>query len=116
VTEDAAEFAAPSPDDELPAGPGDAPVDVTIDDEPAVSPRAARVEDDPHGGLPIEETAGAPNPDEEGDTAVEETEAADTPVDVSGGVGLEKTLEGHARTEGEVLYTGRDTDAEDANA
>ena len=83
VTEDAAEFTPPGPDDEIPAGPGDAPVDVTIDDEPAVSPRAGHVEDDPYGGVPIEPTAGAPNPDEDGDTAVEEETAAE-PTTVAG--------------------------------
>jgi N utilization substance protein A len=40
--------------DEFPAGPGDAPVAVQVDDEPPVSPEAERVEDDPDGGVPIE--------------------------------------------------------------
>jgi len=81
VTEDASEFAAPSPEEEIPAGPGDAPVDVTIDDEPPVSPRAGHVEDDPHAGIPIEQTPSARDSDA-----------------------------------GEAVYTGRDTDTEDANA
>jgi N utilization substance protein A len=54
VTEDADEFPPLDPDDELPAGPGDAPVLVANDDEPVVSPRAGHREDDPHGGVPIE--------------------------------------------------------------
>jgi N utilization substance protein A len=62
--------------DVAPAGPGDAPLDVVNDDEPEVSPRARQVEDDPHAGIPIEETAGAPNTDEDGDTAVEEQTSA----------------------------------------
>jgi N utilization substance protein A len=40
--------------DEFPAGPGDAPVEATVDDEPAVSPEAGHVEDDPAGGVPID--------------------------------------------------------------
>jgi N utilization substance protein A len=40
--------------DVIPAGPGDAPIDVTIDDEPVISPEAGHVEDDPLGGVPIE--------------------------------------------------------------
>src|SRR5215216_3147511 len=55
--------------DAAPAGPGDAPVDVANDDEPEVSPGARHVEDDPHAGIPIEETAGAPNVNQDGDTA-----------------------------------------------
>jgi N utilization substance protein A len=81
VTEDSAEFAPPSPEEEFPAGPGDAPVDVTIDGEPPVSPRAGHVEDDPHAGIPIEQTPSARDSDA-----------------------------------GEAVYTGRDTDTEDANA
>jgi transcription termination/antitermination protein NusA len=69
--------------DVAPAGPGDAPVEVVNDDEPEVSPRAHHVEDDPHAGIPIEETAAAPNPNEHGDTAVEEQTAA-APVAVEG--------------------------------
>jgi transcription termination/antitermination protein NusA len=40
--------------DEFPAGPGDAPVETTVDDEPPVSPEAGHAEDDPAGGVPIE--------------------------------------------------------------
>jgi N utilization substance protein A len=56
VTEDAAEFGNPAPE-EFPAGPGDAPVpgpDETLESG-AAHPR--RVEDDPNGGIPIEEGA-----------------------------------------------------------
>jgi N utilization substance protein A len=71
--------------DVVPAGPGDAPVPGarSADEEPEVSPRARHVEDDPHAGIPIEVTAGAPNPDEDGDTAVEEQTAA-APAAVEG--------------------------------
>jgi N utilization substance protein A len=53
VTEDAAEFGAPDPGEEFPAGPGDAPVageDETLESG-AVAP--VRVEDDPDEGVPI---------------------------------------------------------------
>jgi len=100
------------------AGPGDAVVagaDETLETDASA---AERVHDDPLGGVPVEQGAGAANVDETGDTDVEQTEAAavDTPVDVTGGAGLETTLEGHDRTAGEVLYTGPDTEREDANA
>src|SRR5215217_5068491 len=77
------------------AGPGDAVVagaDETLETGGAAP---ERVHDDPLGGIPVEVTAGAPNADEDGDTKVEETEAAavDIPVDVTGGAGLETTLE-----------------------
>ena len=61
--------------------------------------------------MPAQATAGAPSPEEDGDTAVEETVAA--PVDVTGGAGLEQTLEGHDRTIGDVLYTGPDIEEEE---
>jgi len=104
--------------DAAPAGPGDAVVagaDETLETGGAAP---ERVHDDPLGGIPVEATSGAPNPDEDGDTKVEETESAavDTPVDVTGGAGLETTLEGHDRTVGDVLYTGPDSGREDANA
>jgi N utilization substance protein A len=104
--------------DTAPAGPGDAVVagaDETLETGGAAP---ERVHDDPLGGIPIEQSAGAPSVDEDGDTDVEQTEAAavDTPVDVTGGAGIETTLEGHDRTAGEVLYTGPDTEREDANA
>ena len=86
------------------AGPGDAPVpgdDETLETGAA---RPERVEDDPTGGIPYE----APDGDGDGDRA-------QTPVDVTGGAGLETTLEGHERTAGEVLYTGPETDRENAN-
>jgi N utilization substance protein A len=54
VTEDAAEFAPLGPDEEFPAGPGDAPVageDETLESG-AVQPR--HVVDDPNAGIPIE--------------------------------------------------------------
>jgi len=100
------------------AGPGDAVVagaDETLESGGAM-PR--RVHDDPLGGIRVEATAGAPNANEDGDAGGEETEAAavDTPVDVTGGAGLETTLEGHDRTHGDVLYTGPDSQREDANA
>jgi N utilization substance protein A len=101
VTEDAAAFGAPPPGEEFAAGPGDAPVagaDETLESGGA---HPQRVEDDPTGGIPFERGDG---------------EAPATPVDVTGGAGLETTLEGHERTEGEVLYTGPDGDREDANA
>src|SRR5829696_3252987 len=104
--------------DAAPAGPGDAVVagaDETLETGGAAP---VRVHDDPLGGIPVEATSGASNPDEDGDTKVEETESAavDTPVDVTGGAGLETTLEGHDRTVGDVLYTGPDSGREDANA
>jgi len=104
--------------DAAPAGPGDAVVagaDETLETGGAAP---ERVHDDPLGGIPVEATSGAPNRDEHGDTKVEETESAavDTPVDVTGGAGLETTLEGHDRTVGDVLYTGPDSGREDANA
>jgi N utilization substance protein A len=74
------------------AGPGDAPVageDETLETGGA---QPQRVEDDPHAGIPIEVVA------------VEEQ--IETPVDVTGGAGLEQTLEGHATTEGEPPYEG----------
>jgi N utilization substance protein A len=43
---------------ESPAGPGDAPVEGSVDDEPAVSPAAGHAEDDPTGGVPLEAAAG----------------------------------------------------------
>jgi N utilization substance protein A len=69
---------------------------------------------------PAEPVAGEPATPEEGDTAVEVVAAAsepadgelETPVDVTGGVGLETTLEGHETTTGEVLYTGAETEEE----
>jgi N utilization substance protein A len=57
VTEDAAEFGNAEPE-EFPAGPGDAPVageDQTLETGAA---NPVRVEDDPHGGIPVVE-AGA---------------------------------------------------------
>src|SRR5215216_2616655 len=100
------------------SGPGEG---VPGDPEGSPADRGApggpdRVEDNPTGGIPLEETAGAVNPDEDGDTAVEQTEAAavDTPVDVTGGAGVETTLEGHERTTGDVLYTGPDIDRGEA--
>ncbi|HEY2326153.1 MAG TPA: transcription termination factor NusA [Gaiellaceae bacterium] len=56
VTEDAAEFGNPEPE-EFPAGPGDAPVageDQTLETGAA---HPVRVEDDPNGGIPIEQEA-----------------------------------------------------------
>jgi N utilization substance protein A len=55
VTEDAAEFGPPDPEDEFPAGPGDAPVageDETLDTG-AGHAHHRHVEDDPDGGIPI---------------------------------------------------------------
>jgi transcription termination/antitermination protein NusA len=55
VTEDAAEFGPPGPEDEFPAGPGDAPVageDETLDTG-AGHAHHRHVEDDPDGGIPI---------------------------------------------------------------
>jgi N utilization substance protein A len=98
------------------AGPGDAVVAGADETLETGGPTPERVHDDPLGGIPVE-TAGAPNADEDGDTRVEETEpTVDTPVDVTGGAGLATTLEGHDRTVGDVLYTGPDTEREDANA
>jgi transcription termination/antitermination protein NusA len=58
VTEDAAEFGDLDPEDEFPAGPGDAPV--RGEDETPASGQAHRwVEDDPDGGVPIEHVARA---------------------------------------------------------
>jgi N utilization substance protein A len=54
VTEDSAEFAPLGPDEEFPAGPGDAPVpgeDETLESGPV---QVKRVEDDPNAGIPIE--------------------------------------------------------------
>jgi transcription termination/antitermination protein NusA len=57
VTEDSAEFAPLDPDDdEMPAGPGDAPV-AAIAEEVPISPEAGHAEDDPDGGIPFETTA-----------------------------------------------------------
>jgi N utilization substance protein A len=55
VTEDAAAFGNPEPE-ELPAGRGDAPVDVSIDDEPAVSPRAGH-DDEAVEPVPVADAA-----------------------------------------------------------
>jgi N utilization substance protein A len=55
VTEDAAEFGPPDPEDEFPAGPGDAPVageDETLDTG-AGHAHHRHVEDDPEGGIPV---------------------------------------------------------------
>jgi N utilization substance protein A len=57
VTEDAAAFEDPEPDDAFPAGPGDAPVageDQTLDSG-AGHAHHQHVEDDPNAGIPIEE-------------------------------------------------------------
>jgi transcription termination/antitermination protein NusA len=54
VTEDSAEFAPLDPDEEFPAGPGDAPVageDETLESGPV---QQKHVEDDPNAGIPIE--------------------------------------------------------------
>jgi N utilization substance protein A len=59
VTEDAAAFGDPAPE-ELPAGPGDAPVpgeDATLDSG-AAHALHRHVEDDPHAGVPVVEEAG----------------------------------------------------------
>jgi N utilization substance protein A len=59
VTEDAAEFPASDPEDEFPAGPGDAPVageDETLETGEAQSEHRY-VEDDPNEGIPIETVA-----------------------------------------------------------
>src|SRR5207249_5901099 len=56
VTEDAAAFAPPDPEDEFPAGPGDAPVpgeDETLETG-AAHAHHRHVEDDPTGGVPVE--------------------------------------------------------------
>jgi N utilization substance protein A len=53
VTEDAAEFGGAAPD-EFPAGPGDAPVAGEDETLESGGPPVVRVEDDPHGGIPIE--------------------------------------------------------------
>jgi len=66
VTEGAEEFSSSGPDDELPAGPGDAPVDAPRDDEaPQISPEAGYMEDDPDGGVPIERTDGGAQAEEQ---------------------------------------------------
>ena len=60
VTEDAAAFGNPEPE-ELPAGPGDAPVageDQTLESGPSHA-HHRHVEDDPDGGVPIERVAAA---------------------------------------------------------
>src|SRR5579885_1698226 len=60
VTEDAAEFGNPEPE-ALPAGPGDAPVageDATLETG-AAQALQRHVEDDPLGGVPVVEEAGA---------------------------------------------------------
>ena len=54
VTEDAAQLGEPDPEEEFPAGPGDAPVageDATLESGAVV---VERVEDDPLGGVPVE--------------------------------------------------------------
>jgi N utilization substance protein A len=59
VTEDAAEFPASDPEDEFPAGPGDAPVageDETLETGEAQAEHRY-VEDDPNEGIPIETVA-----------------------------------------------------------
>src|SRR5690242_20135886 len=64
VTEDASAFPPGDPDDEFPAGPGDAPVageDETLDTG-AAHAHHRHVEDDPTGGVPIE--AAAPGDEE----------------------------------------------------
>jgi N utilization substance protein A len=56
VTEDAAAFPAPDPEEQFAAGPGDAPVageDQTLDTG-AAHAQHRHVEDDPDGGVPIE--------------------------------------------------------------
>jgi N utilization substance protein A len=57
VTEGEEEFTPVAAEEEFPAGPGDAPVAVQIDDEPPVSPEAGHMVDDPDGGIPIERRA-----------------------------------------------------------
>jgi len=59
VTEDAAEFDAPGPEDEFPAGPGDAPVageDETLETG-AAQAEHRYVQDDPNDGIPFETAA-----------------------------------------------------------
>ncbi|HVU79654.1 MAG TPA: hypothetical protein VHC67_18925, partial [Gaiellaceae bacterium] len=61
VTEDAAQLGAPGPEEEFPAGPGDAPVageDETLESGAVV---LQRVEDDPNGGIPVEVEEAEPN-------------------------------------------------------
>jgi hypothetical protein len=56
VTEDGAAFPALDPEEEFPAGPGDAPVpgeDETLETG-AAHAHHQHVEDDPHAGVPIE--------------------------------------------------------------
>jgi N utilization substance protein A len=56
LTEDAAEFEATGPEEEFPAGPGDAPVageDQTLETG-AAHAHHRHVEDDPNAGVPIE--------------------------------------------------------------
>ena len=61
VTEDSAEFAPLDPDDdEMPAGPGDAPV-AAVGEGVFVPPEAGHVEDDPDEGIPFETTAEEPS-------------------------------------------------------
>ncbi len=61
VTEDSAEFGPLDPDDdEMPAGPGDAPV-AAVGEHVPVSPEAGHAEDDPEDGIPFETTAEEPS-------------------------------------------------------
>jgi hypothetical protein len=66
VTEDGAAFPAPDPDEEFPAGPGDAPVpgeDETLETG-AAHVHHEHVEDDPNAGIPIETIAATDDAEE----------------------------------------------------
>ncbi len=99
VTEDGGSLGEPEAGEGIPAGPGDAPLRTRIDDEPEVSPDAGRGHDDPTGGIPFVDDPGDDGPQ--------------TPVDVTGGAGLEKTLSADGATSpgGEPRYEGTDENA-----
>jgi transcription termination/antitermination protein NusA len=65
VTEDAAAFPAGDPEDEFPAGPGDAPVDGEDETLESGAVQLTRVEDDPNGGIPVEHVAHIPSEEDE---------------------------------------------------
>jgi N utilization substance protein A len=65
VTEDAAAFPAGDPEDEFPAGPGDAPLDGEDETLESGAVQLTRIEDDPNGGIPVEHVAHIPSEEDE---------------------------------------------------
>src|SRR5205823_10029419 len=109
--------------------PADAPADTPLatQEEVAQAEPVARVEE-PAGEVAVAteapkdevlgeaaaEEAERPEPSIPVEPAVEAREQPETPVDVTGGAGLERTLEGHEATLGEVPASAADEESEPA--